>query len=276
MGDKRTAQILREGRARQLEIGDAIEMHLSILQARARVEPDDTAWETVDEQGRHLLALGMPVLDARDVELDWTEVVRLAGEICEIAAKYQPAHADAFAALAQSIRDNPTRVRKLAREYLLASEHPYLSGSPSTFPNLHAFVLNNALHPFLSHWARQVDALIRSATWKRAYCPVCGGVADFAALEKESGARRLFCSRCDCEWLFDRSGCSFCGVDQHMGYFPVGVGGYRLYVCDNCKHYLKTIDLREMAREVDLTAERVLTLGLDVAAVNAGYSNGSA
>lgn len=67
--------------------------------------------------------------------------------------------------------------------------------------------------------------------------------------------------------------CPFCNEDApgKLGYFPSADGAYRLYTCGNCKHYLKTIDLRELARAVNLPAERVLTIGMDTAAQSAGY-----
>jgi len=109
--------------------------------------------------------------------------------------------------------------------------------------------------------------------WYRAHCPICGGAPDFAALEKESGTRRLLCARCDFEWTFHRARCPFCNEDVpgKLGYFPSPDGIYRLYTCENCKRYLKTIDRRELAREVHLPAERVLTIAMDVAAQQAGY-----
>ena len=113
--------------------------------------------------------------------------------------------------------------------------------------------------------------LVDDTSCYRGYCPICGGEADFAALEKESGARRLLCSRCNFEWTFQRAVCTFCSVDGQLNYFPSADGAYRLYVCESCKRYLKTIDLRELARETNLPAERVLTLGMDVEAAQAGY-----
>jgi len=55
-----------------------------------------------------------------------------------------------------------------------------------------------------------------------------------------------------------------------LGYYP-GKRALRLYTCESCKRYLKTLDLREVGGQVCLPAERVLTLGMDAAALQAGY-----
>ena len=219
-----------------------------------------------DDAGARL-ARGEPLLRADDLALDWDAVTRLFQTICAIAARYRPNEADAFAEIARAM--NPKRAEELARAYLA---NTFASLVPQHTP-LADFALNNALHPFLAAYASAWQPLVNDATWYRAHCPICGGAPDFAALEKQSGARRLFCSRCDAAWTFQRAGCPFCGEESpsKIGYFPSGDGVYRLYTCENCKRYLKTIDLRELARQVNVPSERVLTVGLDLAALNAEY-----
>ena len=110
---------------------------------------------------------------------------------------------------------------------------------------------------------------------KRGYCPICGGNPDFAFLDKESGARRLVCCRCDTEWLFQRLECPYCGnQDQNtLAYFTDDNGLYRLYICEQCKQYLKTIDLRQAKDEVMIPLERLFTLGIDAQAQEYGYGS---
>ena len=109
-------------------------------------------------------------------------------------------------------------------------------------------------------------------------CPVCGGVADFAYLEKEAGARWLMCSRCDAQWLFQRLECPYCGNADHktLAYFTDDTELYRLYICDECKSYIKAIDLRKTTSDVMLRLERVVTSDLDRQAQEKGYTSGVA
>jgi FdhE protein len=90
-------------------------------------------------------------------------------------------------------------------------------------------------------------------------------------LEKESGARKLVCSRCASLWPYRRLGCPFCESQAKQTYYPSKDGVYRLYVCPDCNRYLKTIDLREVYRKVYPMVERLLTVGMDLAAQQEGY-----
>jgi len=109
--------------------------------------------------------------------------------------------------------------------------------------------------------------------WRRGYCPVCGGAPDFATLEAEAGARHLLCSRCNSQWLYHRLGCPFCETTDHtkLVYYPSEDGVYRLYACQECQRYLKTIDLRQVGRTALLPVERLTTVAMDAAARQEGY-----
>ena len=68
--------------------------------------------------------------------------------------------------------------------------------------------------------------------------------------------------------------CAYCNnTDQEaLSYYTSDEGLYRLYVCDKCKHYLKTIDLRNARSEVLVPLERLLTMEIDAQAREYGYS----
>lgn len=81
------------------------------------------------------------------------------------------------------------------------------------------------------------------------------------------------CSRCNSVWPYARLGCPFCASREKQSYFPSEDGVYRLYVCPACNRYLKTMDLREISREVHPEVERLLTVGMDLAAQKEGYGD---
>jgi formate dehydrogenase maturation protein FdhE len=66
-------------------------------------------------------------------------------------------------------------------------------------------------------------------------------------------------------------GCPFCDSTDEQHYHPSDDGIHRLYVCPVCNRYLKTIDLRQTARPVQPIVERLLTVGMDLAAHEEGY-----
>ena len=109
--------------------------------------------------------------------------------------------------------------------------------------------------------------------WTQIYCPVCGGAPDLASRGEESGARHLLCSRCNGQWLYRRMSCPFCGATDHtkLSYYPSEDEVYRLYVCQECRRYLKTVDLRKATRAISLPVERVATIAMDAGAQKEGY-----
>lgn len=246
-----TIAILRAARPRSPEVRETIELHLGILQARRRAAAELRPAGAMDGW-----------------VTDWNAFARLFGQICATGAEHRPALTGIFRQLAQK---DTGHLQEAADAFL----RDQLDERVTAWPDLLGFVLNNTLHLFIQASAAFSEWPLRAAEegWYRRKCPVCGGKPDFAALEKESGARRLLCARCDTEWTFYRTGCPFCGEErpEQLGYYPWGDRTCRLYVCDNCKRYLKTMDLRELARPVNLPAERILSVGMDVAALDAGY-----
>jgi FdhE protein len=140
--------------------------------------------------------------------------------------------------------------------------------------NLLNELIHAAIKPFLASYASALTDSIEQKQWRRGYCPVCGGNPGFSFLERENGARWLLCSRCDTEWLFQRLKCPYCNNtdQQKLSYYTSDEGLYRLYVCDSCKHYLKTIDLRNAKPDTLIPLERLLTLEIDVQARDYGYT----
>ena len=139
-----------------------------------------------------------------------------------------------------------------------------------------AAAIHSAMAPFLTAQAEALSELVDQERWRRSYCPICGGRPDFAYLEKEQGGRWLLCSRCDAQWLFQRLECPYCGnLDQDtLAYFTDDEGMYRLHICEQCRSYLKVIDLRRTEEEILLPLERLLTADMDRQGQEKGYRPG--
>lgn len=252
-------EALRKGAKDRPELAGAVEFHAHVLEELGRlsaVAPPPAAGE------------GRPVVPPRaPLPVSRSSIALTAAWVAELGAPYRPdlealweragewlreaAAADGPAPTLDEVRHAWTRKGSEAR----------------VDASLLSFVLGQALRPYL--WAVARSPAGREASrgedWGRGECPVCGAEPDFAALDRERGARRLLCSGCDAEWPFRRVGCPFCGAEEG-GYYPAGEGRYRLAVCGSCGRYLKTVDEREAAELLPLPAERVLTLGLDLAA----------
>jgi FdhE protein len=109
--------------------------------------------------------------------------------------------------------------------------------------------------------------------WGESYCPVCGAPPGISAIEGDENRLYLYCGRCSQSWNHPRLVCVHCGEQDQKKlqyFFARDDETHRVYVCDSCKHYIKTVDKREkpvvFPRLEDLT-----TMGLDMVAKNEGY-----
>lgn len=169
---------------------------------------------------------------------------------------------------ADAAEGSPSVLRERARK-IFESRNPIIVSEPAG--NVAAIAAGFALMPYLQMACEEVMPRIVQSLWQRGYCPVCGGKPAFAALAKDSGARSLLCSRCSGIWGYGRTGCPFCEETAVQTYYPSDDRIYRLYVCDSCRCYLKTIDLREIDRDACLPVENIVTVSLDIAAREKGY-----
>jgi len=257
------------------ELADTIELHCELLEAQARVQVSPGRPALSGEEATARLQKGYPLLSLESLGTDDRTLAELCDQIGFIVAERRPELAEALARIRAWLGERQHQIEALAVEYLRegrvrGGEEAGLDG------NLLALIFNNALRPFLRAQAQALAPWVNDSMWYRGRCPICGGEPDLAALERGSGRRRLLCSRCDSEWTFQRIGCPFCGNDEprQLAYYPSDDQVYRLSVCEQCRRYLKTIDLRQVAGERLLPAERVLTVAMDVAALDAGYGQG--
>jgi FdhE protein len=263
---------LEEAREKETELVEIIDLHHALLLAQADARLPLPYLELEPGEAEALLERGMPLVQPEELGVDWEVFARLCEEICHISSKHQPELREEFERIRAFLDSCPAK-RLLVVDYLgdrrlEEAEEKGLNGE------LLAFVLNNALHPFLRVYAEALAPLVDDSLWYRGRCPVCGGQPDFALLETGSGARHLLCSRCDDQWLFRRLECPFCGTTEpdKLIYYPSEDEVYRLYVCQVCNRYLKTIDLRQVARKVIPPVERIITVAMDVAAREVGYT----
>jgi len=135
------------------------------------------------------------------------------------------------------------------------------------------FLGKTALRPSLEAFRRLMEEVMDQKPWDHGYCPLCGSQPDMACFTK-AGKRRLHCELCGTEWSFARIGCPFCENrdPESLGFFEAeGEEGLRVYVCNSCHRYLKTIDSRAFEEVAPLELESLATLHLDLVAEQNGY-----
>ena len=216
--------------------------------------------ETVAER----LSRHQPLLTFDDLDIDWDKFEKLLREALSVIGDYLDS--------VDATGDIP--VKEAAGAWYDGRPLPKTGLDVETL----AVALHTAMKPYLKAYSESLLPEVDQKQWRRGCCPVCGSKPNFAFLSKEQeGARWLICPRCDARWLFQRLECPFCGNKEQakLSYLTDDNGLYRVYLCEECKGYLKSIDLRKAEPEVILPLEWVSTLDLDRQACESGYSAGA-
>ena len=271
-GNSRTQlilQALEEASNQDPDLSTFYTFHRALFRTlgQARTEISG-ALEIADKEARQARLLqGQPLLPFAQVPVEAERFAELVLDVARILSEYDPELAQ------QALPDGPAECLALARQRFEEGQAGGERDEPQSEATLAQASVGLALKPYLEWAAEQVLPYVDQERWKRGYCPVCGGAPDFATLDAEVGARHLVCSRCSSEWLYRRLGCPFCGTTDHakLMYYPSEDGVYRLYVCQVCRRYLKTVDLREITRTVLLPVERITTVAMDLAARQEGF-----
>lgn len=218
------------------------------------------------------LSQGIPLLSFEDLSLDWAQVQGLFQEIIRLVAKESSDASKEVESLGNILSDKAA-LEEVIRAWYEGSSLTPIATRHSVDGELLGSVVGAVVKPFLAAHSEVLLPEVDQESWRRRCCPVCGGNPDFAYLDEERGARWLMCSRCDAEWLFQRLECPCCGCQDQsaLAYFTDDEGLYRLYVCEQCKRYLKAVDLRQAKSDVLLPLERLLTFEFDIQAREGGY-----
>jgi FdhE protein len=228
--------------------------------------------ETIDER----LVNGQPLIGYSEFSADRTGLNSLFLQVIKVFSEYE----DLFGELPKSLTQpkRKTLPKSLIKAWFSGTKIPSSMAADNLDEHLLLEAITHAtLKPYLVSFSRLLSGQIDQDRWKRNYCPVCGGKPDLAYLEGKEGARWLVCSICDTEWLFKRLECPYCKNNSHtkLAYYTDDDGLYRLYVCEKCKKYIKTIDMRATQRKIIFPVERVITLAIDNQAADEGYEPGN-
>lgn len=137
-----------------------------------------------------------------------------------------------------------------------------------------AFALRPLLEPAAQAAMDQVDLKQVNENHNRPpSCPACGGLSAAAAVgETPSGTangKMLYCALCGTTWEFERIRCARCGTQNQgkLHYFHVeGDDAHRLYLCDACGEYTRTVFKSDLRVPFAFEVEDVVMAKLDMIA----------
>lgn len=274
--ETRESAALRAVADAQPDLAAAVALELDLLDHERRLRQRlTTPWVATSEADlRDRLAAGHRLVEWPEVPVDWPDVRLAMRQVVDILRRHDVldgAQADAL----QTVARGPgleTAVRHWYDRVPGARQTPGVEAhrDPSVDD-----VLGVALRPVLTRMADVLRQRLRTDSWRRGCCPVCGAAPVFAVL-LSGGDRQLVCGRCLRQWAFEPLACPFCGTDDRaqLAAFAMPDSPYRLAACRACRRYVKTLDARAAGRPLAWPADQVATLPLDAAAAQQGLSDG--
>ena len=263
------SEALTEAARRQPDLASYYELHRKLLELQEQAKREiEVTLELADEEALLARTLqGLALISFPQLPVEAARFAGLAVDLAQVLVEYGVEVGE------RTLPSDDAAWLSLAHQRFEMGQVTGEQELEETATALAAMAADLALIPYLEWAAEQVAPHVAQESWKRGYCPVCGGAPDLATLEEESGARQLVCVRCNSCWLYDRVGCPFCGTTDHsqVVYYLSQDEVYRLYVCRACRRYLKTIDRRKTGRTLLPPVERLTTVAMDAAARQAGY-----
>jgi len=266
---------LEEWQEREAISSSFLEFYKGLLSIQAWAEeriklPESSLSKKV---ASHRIVSGLPLLKFNELDLDWSLVDKVFRKVTKIFTSFP----ELLGEVPRSLTGVNSRLpKKVVKAWLNEAYLPNKIAGNNVNKQLLSTIVHATLKPFLTTYSKALISIVEQNRWRRGYCPICGGSPDIAFLEKEVGARWLMCFRCDAHWRFQRLECPSCSNQdcKSLSYFSDDTGVYRLYVCDKCHTYLKTIDLRNTKEDISLSLERLMTLDMDVQGQKKGYQPG--
>lgn len=268
---------LKELKASNHELADAVDMQLALVEIQRRVQSrvplprlqPDQAWLTTQQQA------GRPAVRFEDIPLDWSDFRFTLRQTADVLHRFNHIdRADHEQIVALSREGNA--LEPLVTNWYLASSGVEAGEPPvrlpAGVPDALELLLLLALRPFLARCAEVMSTIPEFSKWTHGHCPVCGWETEFAVVTP-SGERRLICGRCTAHWNYGAHTCPYCANDDRtlVTSFATRDGRYRVYGCDVCRRYLKAYDARHTTRPVMMSVDTIATLPLDAAAQQRGY-----
>ncbi|MFC1892817.1 formate dehydrogenase accessory protein FdhE [Chloroflexota bacterium] len=162
------------------------------------------------EAASERLGRGLPLIRPDDLELDWSLLREVFGEVVAAFADCPTL----FGTVPGNLIGPGTShllLEEAVRAWFKGERLPEAIVAGGISEHLLEVMIQGTLKPFLAGYSKALLGYVEQESWRRGYCPICGGNPDYAYLDKELGARWLLCHRCDTGWLFQRLQCPYCG-----------------------------------------------------------------
>lgn len=221
-----------------------------------------------------------PLVDIPEFTFDSKAAEELFSEICTILTSAENELSQSVKKIAGLSSDKKIDLDKLFKDFIKEDETAFenLEKEFEINKRVLAFIVFNSIKPSLSVFSQKIAVhLEKSGAWEKGYCPVCGSTPEISIFE-ENGKRFLICSFCGHKWASRRIYCPFCENSDHetLHYFSIEEEEeHRADVCDKCKKYIKTVDIKKTTRLIYPPLEYQATPYMDMLIEEMGFKPGN-
>ncbi len=280
------ASLLKELRPAYKELIDFYE-EIFIAQEESKAELDLDPIIIKPDMFKLKIDNGISLIDPSEFIIDSKQAKELLIQLCNIAKKRAPHLNDSAEKIITKLSNNNFEVEPLFSS-LLKNDYEVLKNISKHLDineDILLFFGFEAISPCIQNCSEQLSHYFKSSrdvkqiqegkesVWKKGTCPICGNIAQMGCFS-QNGEKYLICSFCLHRWKTSRMGCSLCQnreKDKQHYFFNEEEKEYRVDLCDNCKQYVKIVDLRELTRTFYPPLEQLCTIHLDMQAEEQGY-----
>ncbi len=223
------------------------------------------------------LSQGIPIFSRENFALSPDWLSKSAERLIPTMEKGFPGIREHLKAIKDAILGGEDRTEGLLSSVQVRTDEGIedLAKNISVDPSTLRFVLFQLVKPFAEKRAESLPPFPDEVKWLKGYCPVCGSWPELGFIEGREGRRKLRCSFCGHTWAFMRIQCPFCETtdsDKLELHFAKDRAFERVELCQECKKYLVSVDLRERIDEVVLEVAPLGLVHLDILAQEKGFS----
>ncbi|WP_022661512.1 formate dehydrogenase accessory protein FdhE [Paucidesulfovibrio longus] len=220
---------------------------------------------------------GKPLLGRERFPVDEKQAAELFDQLLALTCEAEGPLAEAAQALRAELESGELSAQTLFDKVL--TDDAFFAQWAEKWPEAPRtayFLAYSALAPGIWSAAEALaENLPKAGTWNQPACPICGEMPLISTLRQKEGFRHVTCSFCRHEYRVRRLACPVCNEDDQtkLTFFTVKEEpGFRVDVCKTCKHYVKTIDFRELDRAPLPEFDDLDSMALDFVALDQGYT----
>ena len=229
------------------------------------------------------LAGNFPLITREEFSIDFNSAEKLFGKICRLCSDHKIKAHESMTLLLNIVEKHKLSFKDIAEKFLYKNDSwlDDFTKKNNIEKSSLEFLLYNSLKPGIIKCSDQIALYLDKTYGKtqyQGYCPVCGSTPGVSLLSSENGSRSFVCSFCWHEWETHRIFCPFCNTtdSKDLSYLQIeGEKGIRGDVCDKCRKYIKTIDLREYKHDIFLPLELLGAIPIDIKLQEEGYNSGT-